>query len=377
MKKILYLPAVGVALVVALILVLLGGHHEAQAFERGPATCSVPPGPGPGPGAPGGNQYGGVTLSPAQLDVVTAILGTAKGMSITRRGATIAVQTSMQESTLDAHNDKGRALGAFQQIAPGPYSAYAGYDPHDTAAAAKGFFTVLLKRAPGYDSDPRPNHELAQEVQRSGAGAQEYAKWQPFAEAVTGALFDGSAAPLNCTDNSVKGKVAVTIRGTEVTLPPEAGVPGVIVAANEQIARAIGAGLSWLGTPYAWGGGNADGPTKGISDGGGEADKHGDFNKIGFDCAGLTAYAYAQAGVTLTRPSATQLTNAKVVVPFAEAQPGDLLYWGTHHVALYLGPVGGQQMMLEAPQSGEFVKVSKVRTGGDFRGVAARPIPGR
>lgn len=282
----------------------------------------------------------------------------------------------MQESKLDPQNDSGRALGPFQQIAPGPYRAYIGYDPHDPAAAAGGFFTVLTTQIPGYDQDPRPNQDLAQAVQRSGAGAQKYTQWQGFAEAITGALYDGSGPPLKCADQSVKGPIAVSIRGNEVTLPPQAGVAGVITASSPQVAKAIGSGLAWLGTPYAWGGGNANGPTKGISDGGGAADKHGDFNKVGFDCAGLTFYSYAQAGVMLTKPSATQLTNAKTVVSFTQAQPGDLLFWGRHHVAMYLGIAGGNQMMLEAPQSGDFVKVSKVRKGGDFRNVAARPISG-
>jgi cell wall-associated NlpC family hydrolase len=90
----------------------------------------------------------------------------------------------------------------------------------------------------------------------------------------------------------------------------------------------------------------------------------------------LTLYAWAQAGVTLTRPSDSQLARAELVVAFTEAQPGDLLFWGTHHVAMYLGRIGGQHRMVEAPQSGDVIKVSPVRTGGDFRNVAARPLSG-
>lgn len=43
---------------------------------------------------------------------------------------------------------------------------------------------------------------------------------------------------------------------------------------------------------------------------------------------------------------------------------GDMLFWGgsggIHHVALYLG--NGQ--MVEAPQSGSYVRVTSVRYGG-------------
>jgi cell wall-associated NlpC family hydrolase len=161
-----------------------------------------------------------------------------------------------------------------------------------------------------------------------------------------------------------------------VILPERAGVAGTVRAASPRIAAVIAAGLSWLGTPYAWGGGNAEGPTRGVRDGG-VADRAGDFRKTGFDCSGLTLYSYARVGVRLTRPGISQLTNARTVVPFGRARAGDLLFWGTHHVALYLGRVGGRDLMLEAPRSGDVVKVSPFRQGDDFRGVAARPIPNR
>ncbi|GAA3848897.1 hypothetical protein GCM10022243_13670 [Saccharothrix violaceirubra] len=165
------------------------------------------------------------------------------------------------------------------------------------------------------------------------------------------------------------------VRGTTVALPAAAGVSGSVVAPSSQVAVVIAAALEWLGTPYAWGGGDADGPTLGIRDHG-VADAHGDFAKVGFDCSGLVLHAYARAGVRLPRTSGEQLAQARVVVPFDRALPGDLLFWGTHHVALYLGVVGGVHRMVEAPQSGEVVTVSAVRTGGDFQGVAARPLAG-
>ena len=54
--------------------------------------------------------------------------------------------------------------------------------------------------------------------------------------------------------------------------------------------------MAYLGTTYAWGGGNSSGPSLGIRDGG-VADRYGDYNKIGFDCSGLALYAWAQVGV--------------------------------------------------------------------------------
>ena len=140
----------------------------------------------------------------------------------------------------------GNALGLFQQMQPGPYNAYTGYNPKGSPGpSTRGFFTVLMKRAPGYDRDPRTNADLAELVEASGHG-ERYTKWEPLATALVAALFDGVSNPLQCEDKSLKGKVEVHVRGTVVTLPPEAGIPGDVTAASPRIAKAIASGLSWL-----------------------------------------------------------------------------------------------------------------------------------
>jgi cell wall-associated NlpC family hydrolase len=116
---------------------------------------------------------------------------------------------------------------------------------------------------------------------------------------------------------------------------------------------------SELGTTYAWGGGNADGPTQGIHDGG-VADAFGDFDKVGFDCSGLMVYAFAGVGITLPHYSGYQI-DAGPKFPLDQRKPGDLLFWadddGVHHVALYLG----DDQMVEAPESGKVVRIAPVR----------------
>ncbi|MFL6142666.1 MAG: NlpC/P60 family protein [Labedaea sp.] len=120
--------------------------------------------------------------------------------------------------------------------------------------------------------------------------------------------------------------------------------------------------LAQLGVSYAWGGGNANGPTRGIRDGG-VADAFGDYNKVGFDCSGLMIYAFAGVGIRLPHYSGYQ-AGAGQRVPLNQMAPGDLLFWalgGTiHHVALYIG--NGQ--MIEAPYSGSRVRIAPVRYGG-------------
>lgn len=118
---------------------------------------------------------------------------------------------------------------------------------------------------------------------------------------------------------------------------------------------------SQMGVPYAWGGGDANGPTLGIRDGG-VADSHGDYNKIGFDCSGLMIYAFAGIGIDLPHYTGYQYTSGPQV-PLAEMQRGDMIFYGPNastHVSMYLG----DGTMIEAPQSGDVVKISPVRTSG-------------
>ncbi|WP_317159362.1 NlpC/P60 family peptidoglycan endopeptidase RipB [[Mycobacterium] appelbergii] len=110
---------------------------------------------------------------------------------------------------------------------------------------------------------------------------------------------------------------------------------------------------SQIGVPYSWGGGSLTGPSKGVDSGAGT---------VGFDCSGLTRYAFAGVGVLLPRWSGDQYKAGRQVPP-SQAKRGDLLFWGpggSQHEAIYLG--NGQ--MLEAQQTGVPVKVSPVRLSG-------------
>lgn len=124
--------------------------------------------------------------------------------------------------------------------------------------------------------------------------------------------------------------------------------------------RAVDAALSWIGTRYSWGGGNASGPTYGIDFPGGGAGAN-DSQVRGFDCSGLTLYAWAQAGVSLPHYSGYQLNSGRRLSR-GDLMPGDLVFWAydtsdpstIHHVAMYIG--GGRVVM--APQSGDIVRIA-------------------
>ena len=132
-------------------------------------------------------------------------------------------------------------------------------------------------------------------------------------------------------------------------------------------ARVVAAAMRWLGTPYAWGGGTLTGPSRGTSDGGGAADAAGDFNKVGFDCSGLTRMAVAMASggkTVIARTSQGQVLDPQgKPVPINQLQPGDIVFPTPNspgHVVIYIG--NGQ--IVQAPQSGDVVKVSPLSSQG-------------
>ncbi|MCA1223175.1 C40 family peptidase [Streptomyces sp. 8L] len=138
-----------------------------------------------------------------------------------------------------------------------------------------------------------------------------------------------------------------------------------------QTVTAINAAQHMLDTPYSWGGGNANGPSTGIccSPAG-----HSGASIVGFDCSGLTLYAYAQAGIYLPRTAAEQYTASEPVKP-GEQKPGDLVFYGSspasiHHVGIYVG--GG--WMLNAPKPGTKVRFDPLNSMTDLYAIA-RPVP--
>ncbi len=79
----------------------------------------------------------------------------------------------------------------------------------------------------------------------------------------------------------------------------------------------------------------------------------------GFDCSGLTQYAFQKgAGVSIPRTAAAQYAAATKISP-TQARKGDLVFFNTHgrgvsHVGVYLG----QNKFLHAPRTGKAITTS-------------------
>ncbi len=121
---------------------------------------------------------------------------------------------------------------------------------------------------------------------------------------------------------------------------------------------AVNRAMRYLGITYAFAAGNFGGPTYGVCVSG---DAWNDCHVYGFDCSGLSLYAWAPY-LHLDHYAATQYGQAGSYHPGTSAlMPGDLVFWssdgtqsGIHHVAIYIG--GGN--VIQAPQSGDIVRIT-------------------
>ena len=128
--------------------------------------------------------------------------------------------------------------------------------------------------------------------------------------------------------------------GGGYTPPPNASGAQVAIAAAKSV----------VGTQYVWGAASPG---------------------VGFDCSGLTSWAWAQAGVYLPHSASSQW-NSLPRVPLSAVQAGDIIYYGNFgpHVALYIG--GGQIIHARHPGPGGEVQYDSM-TGYDTPWGAVRP----
>lgn len=104
------------------------------------------------------------------------------------------------------------------------------------------------------------------------------------------------------------------------------------------VDEALNAAMDMLGTPYVWGGSDAN----------------------GVDCSGLIYYALNSAGYPTARYRAVDYGHMGQAVSEDQARPGDIVYFDNagdvDHVGLYLG----DGKYIEAPTQGQRVQISSL-----------------
>jgi len=225
---------------------------------------------------------------------------------------TAQTQLNQQEASLQSQENQAQA------------QAQAAQQAQQQAQQEQNAQNSALSQVQGQIATLVAQQQAAQAAAEAAAAQQKIAAAQAQAAAQSGA-----AAATGSGGNSAAADPP----------PPSApGGEGAVQAAETQI-----------GVPYVWG---------------------GETPGVGFDCSGLTAWAWGQVGVGLPHFSGAQMADS-TPVPISDLEPGDLLFYGpggADHVAMYVG--GGQ--MIEAPYTGASVWITGLRLGDGFAG-AGRP----
>lgn len=126
---------------------------------------------------------------------------------------------------------------------------------------------------------------------------------------------------------------------TPVVTPKPTPQPSAPTPSAPASSNVITTAKKYLGVPYVWGGTTPN----------------------GFDCSGFTSYVYREAtGKNIGRVTTNQ-ENAGTIITPAQAQPGDLLFWGgrgsSYHVAIYLG----NDQYIHAPYAGKTIEITNFK----------------
>jgi cell wall-associated NlpC family hydrolase len=297
-------------------------------------------------------------LTHMRLVSVQDELGSAVGnhLSALQYGDALAQQQQQQRSQASQRVRDfymaGGDLGLYLSVLDGqnPVDAYLQVQAVDTAVSA------------GYADSARTGTHLTAVRQRSnrlGAHATKSAQATARVQALVARiqqLRQTQSAALASANAQVRTLVkryatqqAAAAQASSVTSLADLHLSGRADYVTPYARGAVDAALSKLGDPYVWG---AEGPDS-------------------FDCSGLVQWAYGQAGLYVPRVVPDQYAASKPI-PFADLHPGDVIVYGTtpanlYHITMYIG----DGMMVEAPHTGDVVKVVPVSLTDAYG--AARP----
>jgi cell wall-associated NlpC family hydrolase len=269
-------------------------------------------------------QQAAAQAAAAQLEQATAALGTAQQQV---RGIARSAWT-------------GEGLGSFQALLTSD-SADAFVDRMSTLQLVAGHQSEILETAAGANVAAAQAQAAALDAASQAQATydkvaaqqadlqKQVAEYQAVYDRLSSAERQAAAASVGRASRSADRE------------PAAASAP--VVASSEAAQIAVDTAMAQRGKPYVWA---ASGPAS-------------------FDCSGLTAFAYAAAGISLPHSSALQSRMGQAVAR-ADLQPGDLVFFYSpvSHVGIYIG--NGQ--MVHAPTSGDVVKVAPVDAMGGYAG---------
>lgn len=311
-------------------------------------------------------------LNAEQLRNAQIVIQEGRKAGLPPRAWAIALITMLQESNgkNDPSPDENKDVGLFQQreelawyademsrkanravLLDPAYAARTFYLGHDVASQA--YVAAVTK---GVEPAGPPNYHIPGLVDVEGW--QEMPLWEAAADVQRPAeqyrvyyrKHEATAAALlaNADLRVPTGQQLSCPGDSDRALASRSGVT-VPLAGSTAGEKVVSAALTQLGQPYSWGGGSYRGPSAGLccSPGGQDA-----RSIVGFDCSGLTRYAWYQgAGIKLGQVAADQERETENV-PRGQVQAGDLLFF-PGHVGIYDGRGG----MIHAPRPNKKVEV--------------------
>lgn len=295
-----------------------------------------------------------------RLDIASQELDAAqqKVQQLQQQQASVQAQiaTAKEQVGADAAALRQQALIAYMTGATGS-SLSSLFSTGGEQASATQEYTAVADGTLGTDIDRlhRAQTLLGADQQTLATDAHQAQQALAAAESAQQAAAAAQAAE-QATLDGLNGQIATLVAQQEAA--EQAAQEAAFVAAQsagpaggavsdlpvaQGAAGAVQAAESQLGVPYIYG---AEDPG------------------VGFDCSGLTQWAWGRAGVSLPRTAAEQY-DAIPHIPLSDLEPGDLLFWndGTdsiQHVAMYVG----NNEVIQAPETGETVSYSSIWYSG-------------
>ena len=325
-------------------------------------AAPVPSSPLAGPSAPAPATAAPVTGPFAAQIMAKFADAEAVGEKLTQSGIDLGVAQSATRTTYDVWQEaltqandlqrkaNGAAAKAYKDAAGlGPFSEYA-TDVHQLGMLAPGLSDGSRGGPAGSETAiqdaarAKQQASIDEQAYRSALAQEQHleadqATMTANHNQLNTELVDLQTRNKSVVDQAEAAQEAVD-RGLAPRFKPGASVGGKV--ANPKAIAALTFAYAQLGKPYVWA---TEGPST-------------------YDCSGLMWAAYRSTGYQLPRVANDQFHATQEIAP-DQLLPGDMLFfsvtsrsdWTTiSHVAMYVG----DGLMIEAPRTGERVKVTTV-----------------